>query len=425
MSDSYGIRASRLGSLFMGGGALALVVMIVMYPDQAFDASMKGLSIWWKFVFPALLPFFVLSELMRAYGVVHGLGVLLEPLMRTLFRIPGIGGWALALGMTAGSPSGAEATAALRREGLITRAEGERLLSLSHLNSPVFLIVVVGAGFFGQPQLGVAIAVIHLVSGLAAGTAMRLYRGGEALEATSLARAQRKVSFPARLLHAIEDARRKDGRPFGRLLGEAVFQSVQSLLVIGGYIIMFSVFLKVAFLTYTAYIVQIALIHLLEPIGMTQQAAHQWISALFELHLGAFALSQPSGMGSAAVAGLLAAGIAWSGLCLHAQVRSLIRGTDLRYGPFLLGRLVHMALSLPLTALLWEPLNRWLEPSTAAWGPMTWALPFDEPAAGIAFTPAMALDALGLLTLCLLILLTLSAGAAAALRLLAPIRSRT
>ncbi|WP_166238065.1 nucleoside recognition domain-containing protein [Paenibacillus turpanensis] len=414
---------NRIGSLMMGTGALVLVLMIVLYPDQAFDSSLKGLSIWWNVVFPALLPFFMLSEFMRAYGLMQGLGVLLEPLMRVLFRIPGVGGWALALGMTAGSPAGAEATAALRRNGLVSRGEGERLLSLSHMSGPVFIVIVVGTGFLGQPKLGVILAVVHLVSALAAGALLALFSGRPAPTAGPAAgppyrSASSGIPLFRRVLLAVEAARTQDGRGFGKVLGDSVYQSVQTLLVIGGYIIMFSLFLKVAFLTYTAFIVQMAFIHLLEPFGITQQAAHQLISALFEVHLGAHALSQPSGVGPFAVTLLIACGLAWSGLCLHAQVRSIIKDTDLRYGTFLLGRLVHIAVSLPVAIVLWQPLQRLIGPNeTAAFMPLGPRVPAVDPAGLPMEGFALAVSTAALLGICIGGMLAVSLAASLLRRL--------
>lgn len=81
-----------------GGSAVLLVLCIIAYPDKSFQASLQGLKVWWTIIFPALLPFLILSEMLKAYGWVHGIGVLLDPFMRTLFQLPGIGGWAWSVG---------------------------------------------------------------------------------------------------------------------------------------------------------------------------------------------------------------------------------------------------------------------------------------------------------------------------------------
>ncbi len=47
---------------------------------------------------------------------------------------------------------------------------------------------------------------------------------------------------------ALHQTRIKDNRPIGKLLGDAVTSSVQTLLMVGGFIILFSVVNKILFL---------------------------------------------------------------------------------------------------------------------------------------------------------------------------------
>jgi len=75
--------------------AIFTVVSVVINPAQTLDASKEGLHIWWSMVFPALLPFFILCDIVIAYGIVHALGVLIDPLLRKTLRLPGIAGWSL------------------------------------------------------------------------------------------------------------------------------------------------------------------------------------------------------------------------------------------------------------------------------------------------------------------------------------------
>ena len=112
---------------------ITLVISIILFPQEAFEASLQGLNIWWEVVFPANLPFFIAAELLIGFGVVHFLGVLLEPIMKPFFRVPGTGGFVMAMGLSSGYPMGAKLTVRLREQGLITRSEGERLV-LHHDN---------------------------------------------------------------------------------------------------------------------------------------------------------------------------------------------------------------------------------------------------------------------------------------------------
>lgn len=329
---------SKLITLTMGATAAVFVVFIILYPDKTFNASLHGLTLWWKIVFPALLPFLVASEIMIAYGFAHFLGVLLEPAMRLLFKLPGIGGWVVAVGLTAGYPAGADATIKLRNQGLISRNEGERLLCISHLSNPVFVMSVVAVGFFHNPALGLIVLSIHYLSALAVGLLTRLYSSDD--KSIVISQAPDKTSILSRCFQAMEKARFQDGRTFGKLLGDAVSSSIQTLMVVGGYIIIFSVILQVLTLSVP--------LESIKPI----------ITGSFEINLGAYAISQSFNQSpivwQAAVLGSI---LAWSGLSVHGQVRSLIHATDLRYMPFLISRCIHAVLAFFLTFWLWQPLH--------------------------------------------------------------------
>ncbi|WP_302621267.1 nucleoside recognition domain-containing protein, partial [Bacillus amyloliquefaciens] len=106
-----------------------LTATVISHPQASFEASKTGLSMWWEVVFPSLLPFFILSELLIGFGIVKFVGLLLEPFMRPIFRVPGVGGFVLAMGMASGNPAGAKLTARLRQDKQISRVEAERLVS--------------------------------------------------------------------------------------------------------------------------------------------------------------------------------------------------------------------------------------------------------------------------------------------------------
>src|SRR5690606_18600866 len=70
---------SRLSVYLPAAIAVTLTVSMIFFPEEAYSAAVKGVDVWWNIVFPALLPFFIGSEILMGLGVVHFLGVLLEP----------------------------------------------------------------------------------------------------------------------------------------------------------------------------------------------------------------------------------------------------------------------------------------------------------------------------------------------------------
>lgn len=129
----------KLSILLMALVGLFITASLVLYPEESFNAALSGMRIFFDVVFPSLLPFFILSELLMGFGIVHGLSVLLEPLMRPLFNVPGAGAFALSMGLAAGYPMDAIITSRFRKQNLCTRVEGERLLAFSNTADPLFM----------------------------------------------------------------------------------------------------------------------------------------------------------------------------------------------------------------------------------------------------------------------------------------------
>ncbi|WP_282941745.1 nucleoside recognition domain-containing protein [Paenibacillus sp. RC67] len=387
MASTKPLSSPRLTTMILGCLALLLVISIILFPDQAFKSSLQGLKIWWELVFPALLPFLIITEIARGMGVIHALGALLEPLLRLLFRLPGIAGWAIAIGFTAGSPSGAVAVGSMRKDKLISREEAERLLTLSHVSSPVFLVSVVGVGFLHNAQSGFILALLHYGSALLLALWQRLTLTkqhtnltGEEKRAVSPSTEESSGIF-SRSVMAWRTAQANDGRTFGKLLGDSVPHAVQQLLAIGGLIMMFSVIVHAV--SQSKIIPAIGFVLSACGITTSEQAVALLTSllpGLFEAHLGAYSLGQSQIIPDSWQYALLSALFAWGGLSTHAQVKSFTLGTDIRYSSFLKSRLIHAAISFIATSAFWKPLNAlfsepqltWLPFSTQADSPTNW-----------------------------------------------------
>lgn len=361
-----GIKANRawLKSFLLGGGALFLVVSLVLYPETAFKSSLEGLQIWWEVVFPALLPFFIASEILMGFGVVHFLGVLLEPFMRPVFRVPGPGAFVMAMGLASGYPIGAKLTTRLREQGLITRSEGERLVSFTNTADPLFMFGAVAVGFFHDVSLGVTLAVAHYSSSLLTGIAMRFHDPrGE----TSPPMETSREFFLVRAVKAMHNARLKDGRPFGTLIGDSVMNSIQTLLMIGGLMMIFSVLIEVMSMIDVTTLLAHAFAFILMLLGLPTDLSTAMISGLFEITLGAKATSEfKDTLPMIYLMAIVSTIVAWSGLCVHAQVASLLSTTDIRYKPYLFARMLHGLLAGVITVIVWNPVQRYLLTSDAA-----------------------------------------------------------
>lgn len=339
-------RRSETSTYLIGAALGVFTVLVVVAAKDAFEASLFGLRLWFDAVLPALLPFFVLSEVLAAYGVIHFVGVLLEPLMRPLFNIPGAGAFAFAIGLVSGYPLGAIITARLCRERLLNSVEGERLVSLANTADPLFMAGVVAAGFFKIPEAGGILAFAHYLAVLIVGW-LGAFHERDA-PATPPIEARSREPLLRRAAVAMTKAHQADGRPFGQVLGDSVKNSMASMLLVGGTIMIFSVLLRV--LEQLGVVPALSRLagSVLGAIGLNPALSEATVRGLFEITNGTQAASEaPASLaGRLAVASFI---IGWSGASVHAQVAAVVQKTGIRMAPYVRARLLHGILAAAIT----------------------------------------------------------------------------
>lgn len=344
---------SKIITYSIASFTLFLTIAMIQYPKETFDSAIIGLNLWWNVVFPSLLPFFILSEILMGIGVVHALGILLEPLMRPIFNVPGIGAFALSMGLASGYPMDAVITCKFRKNNLCSKVEAERLLAFTNTADPLFMFGAVAVGMFAMPELGATMAIAHYLASLLVGLIYRFY--GRKRDQYSLnSEVIESKSIFIRAFQELYNSRKKDNRSFSALLGDSIKSSMNTILLIGGFIILFSVFLRIlSTVGITSYLDSLFSL-LLDLIGINTTLAQSLSIGLFEIDLGTLATSQAIAPlnEKAAVASAI---IAWSGLSVHGQVASIVIEAGINMMPYMVARLLHAMLAAILTLLLLGP----------------------------------------------------------------------
>ncbi|QOS81044.1 sporulation integral membrane protein YlbJ [Paenibacillus sp. JNUCC31] len=353
--------SQRITHVLIPLALLILCVLMVLYPTETWHAGVRGLSIWWDVLFPSLFPFLVLSELLLGFGIVHFLGTLLNPLMRPLFRVPGSGGFVFAVSCASGYPTGAKLTAQLWEQKLVTREEGERLVSFTTSSDPIFMIGAVSVGFFHHAAIAPVLVTSHYAAAFLVGLIMRFH--GNSAKSKQMPSDSPSVSGEVhrnRLLQAIyamHEARMADGRAFGELLRHAVSSSLRLIIIVGGLVVFFSVMMELLVQTGSLGGLYAITEQLLQYTGLPPALSHSIVGGLFEVTLGAKeAGSAGSSIPLVYKAAAAAFVLSWGGLSVHAQIMSVLSNTPMRYGPFLFARAIHALIAPILVLLLWNPM---------------------------------------------------------------------
>src|SRR5699024_9768418 len=166
----------------------------------------------------------------------------------------------------------------------------------------------------------------------------------------------KQKSYFIRAFKEMHKTRLEDTRPFGKVVGDAVVHSIQTLVMIGGFIILFSVFTKLLFLIGLSPIIAKVFKVLLVILGLPADLALPFFSGLFEITLGAQMISQLATDGVLAKIVIISFILGFNGFSVQAQVASIIVKTYIRFAPYFFALLLHGLFASILCILLFKPL---------------------------------------------------------------------
>ncbi|MCL2568565.1 MAG: sporulation protein [Oscillospiraceae bacterium] len=313
-------------------GLLLAAVALICFPEESVGAARDGLTLSFNVILPSLFPFFVLSTLMVRLGLTKYFGQALEPVMRPLFNVSGTCSSAFVLGFVGGYPVGAKTAVSLYESGQITRVEAERLLAFSNNSGPAFILGVVGVGIFASSRVGLMLYAAHALASIFVGILFRHWGG-------------RNPNSGRRAGESISTVR------FSQAFVESVTGAFQSTLHICGFVIFFTVFIRLLFLAGTIPILAGILGALLQSLGFDASWASMLLIGLIELSSGVWSLRDVAGQMPSAIA-MAAFMLGWAGLSVHCQVLSFIGGSGLSVRSYILGKLLHGFFSALLIFLL-------------------------------------------------------------------------
>ncbi len=305
------------------------VVGMIAFPATAFAAARDGLTLWWQTVLPALLPFFVASELLIGTNTIARVGRAMQPLMWPLFRLPGTSALAVAMGFCSGFPTGAAVTAGLVNNRLITRKQAGRLIAFTNNASPMYIMVTVATGILQTPAAAAILLAVHYLGNLLIGILLRFEAEPSEL---------RTVDTPPTMPTIIA--------PLGQLMKSAATKAIANVCLVGCYIVLFAVL--------AALINETGLNHIMAKILAAcgiEQAANALARGFWEMTIGIESLGSVS-LPLYYKLPLAAAILAWGGISVQAQVAAMVADCNVSCRTYLLARLIHTVISYIAVYLL-------------------------------------------------------------------------
>lgn len=241
----------KLITLFL----VLLIGCILTNSSLSFQYASLGLELWFTKMIPTLLPFMILSGILIRMNLTGKITSIFYPVLSPLFRVSRNVGYCMLMGFLCGFPMGAKVTAESYERQLITKQEAEYLLAFCNNIGPVYFCS------FVLPLLKRRLTFPYLLImygiPLLYGLLLR-YTRFRSMETPSCRERSLHPVYKKSLRHAgkephslhiceistvAEGDRKQNPAPAEQLLAavnDAVFASVQSMLMLGGYMILFN-----------------------------------------------------------------------------------------------------------------------------------------------------------------------------------------
>ena len=146
--------------------AMSCMLVLLLSPAAALNGAAYGLALWYRTLFPTLMPFMVLSNFIVYTGCAKPIGVLLAPLTK-LLHLPAASGYCILIGFVCGYPMGAYVCGCLNETGTIDDDTAMLLAPVCNNVSPMFMISYICMSCLGDKALSGTVICLLIGSAFA------------------------------------------------------------------------------------------------------------------------------------------------------------------------------------------------------------------------------------------------------------------
>lgn len=201
------------------------LVLLLSFPALSVQGAANGLLLWFNVVLPTLAPFIISTQAITALDGVSLIIRPVYPVIRALFGLSPSGAYVFICGLLCGYPLGARLCADFLKAGKISEQEASYLLAFCNHPSPMFL-----SGYV-YSQLSLPISPVLLFA--------LLYLPILPVSLMARHRYQIHEAFGQKELSIAELSGSTKNKPFS--LDEIIYSTCETMVIIGGYIMLFSI----------------------------------------------------------------------------------------------------------------------------------------------------------------------------------------
>lgn len=302
---------------------------LLLFSKSNLPAVKAGLKLWANSVVPSLFPFFVATELLIHTNLISQLGIILNKYMKPIFNIRGEGAFVFIMGIISGYPMGAKLATNFRKNNICSKEECERLLSFTNNSGPLFIVGTVGILMYGSTIIGLLLFITHILACITVGFIFRFWKNSN----SSIAYNSYKYATSKHTTVTFSN--------LGSVLSESITNSISTILLIGGFVVIFSSVISILKSSGILSAFSTVLSPMLSVFNIDSVFASPLISGFLEITNGINSISNISSKKLSINLIFTAFLLGWGGISVLLQVFSITSKSDLSIRPYIYGKLLH------------------------------------------------------------------------------------
>ena len=322
---------------------VVFTVTLIVFSSSNLVAAKSGIVLWATSIVPSVFPFFVATELISNTQIPYLLGKIFTPFMNPLFNINGEGSFALIFGIICGYPMGAKITCNLRKQNVLKRDECERLLSFTNNSGPMFILGTVGIMMYGNSLIGFLLLISHILSCLTVGLLFRFWKKNKKNNDRTNIKINQSLNFNGIHLSNL-----------GELLSKSISSSISSIMMVGGFVVLFSVIISIFKTSRLLNILTFIISPSLRVINIPSSFVAPLITGFLEITNGISLISSVPIKAISVNIILTSFLLGIGGLSVFLQVSSIVSKTDISIKPYIYGKLLQGLISALYTFLFMQ-----------------------------------------------------------------------
>lgn len=291
-----------------------LVLLFVIFPDTVSQGAENGLMLWFKVIIPSLFPFMIVSTMLIRLNVTRYISGIFYPVFHRIFKISRDGCYPAVIGMLSGYPLGAKTVADLYKINAFSKKEAQFILGFCNNASPMFMLEYIGVKCMGLDKPVIMLCIIYLSAFINA--MFEFYKPDEEYNYAG-------NTFIKTKNYSMMEA-----------LDDSILSSAITLVKVGGYIIMFSIFTE--------------LLQNMVTVGEVFKVAG---SGILEITTGGEILADAS-LSEYVKSILISAFCAFGGMSSVAQTSSVLIGTNLSSVKYVMVKIRQAVIAAVLAAVI-------------------------------------------------------------------------